>query len=70
MTKEQYDNINPYKPIIQLFAKTGEYVGGAENLFNYMAKEFLMVNQQGCPGCKAAILLKANELINEYEGNL
>lgn len=68
--KEQYNKLNPYKPIVQLFAKCGEYVGGADGLFQIMHNDFGMELNTSCISCMAAMLTKANELINEYEGNM
>lgn len=65
--KEQYDKINPYKEVIQLFAKCGEYVGGCDGLFEFMAKEFNMDGNTRCPSCMSAMLLRANQVIEKYE---
>lgn len=69
MTIEQYNKIAPYKEVVQLFAKCGEYVGGCDGLFQIMHKEHGMELNTGCQSCMSAMLIRANELINEYESN-
>lgn len=64
---DRYLKLLPYKPIVQLFAKSGEYVGGADGLFQIMHNDFGMELNTSCVSCMAAMLTKANELINEYE---
>ena len=70
MTSEQYNKMLPYKPVIQLFAKCGEYVGGCEALFKMMHNDFGMELNLSCQSCMSAMLLTANDLINDYERNL
>lgn len=69
LDKETYDKIIPYKEVVQFFAKHGEYVGGADGLFEYL-KSIGHDYQPSCISCMAALLLTANRMINEYERNL
>ena len=69
MTKECYISITPYIPIIKLFAKTGECIGGIENLIPIYEREFnlgLKVNSS-CHTCIAEMLLNLNRMVTEYE---
>ena len=60
------DLIKPYEEIINLFKKTGEYVGGADGLFNVMQQHGHQYIQ-GCDSCKAGLLLTAWKILNaEY----
>lgn len=63
INKEQYEKYIQYRQVIELFAKTGEYVGGCDSLFEYMKVE-------GCTSCKAAALIEAKQQIDIYERNL
>lgn len=70
LTKEQHDKLLPYKPVIQLFARCGEYVGGCEGLFHIMHNEHGMELNLSCTSCMSAMLIRANQLIDEYERNM
>jgi hypothetical protein len=70
MNEQQYNLINPYKPILALFVKTGEYVGGADNLIPIYEREFSTTVNGRCPSCFGAMLLDCWSKINEYERNM
>lgn len=64
MTKEQYDFTIQFRGIIEMFCKCGEYVGGADALFDYWG---LTGQEKGCPSCKSRLFLELNEKIKQYE---
>ena len=69
MTENCYISIKPYIPVIKLFAKCGECVGGLDGLFPIYEREFNLgqkVNSR-CNSCVAEMLLNLNRLITEYE---
>lgn len=70
MTKEIYDKLIPYAGICDLFAKCGEYVGGADNLVPIYETMFSTTVSTRCPGCFGAMLLDVNNKIKEYERNM
>lgn len=53
-----YEELKKYRGILELFAKCGEYVGGADALM-----DFYNFNDRRCPSCVGAWLIeRANEL--------
>lgn len=72
MTKHQYDRCSPYKDICSMFVKTGEYVGGADGLFDFYKDAFnsgVSLNT-GCNDCKGAALIHVNQMLNDYERDM
>lgn len=67
MTTEQYNEAIKYRDILELFAKCGEYVGGAEPLMDFLL--FERTNRR-CPSCVGAWLLETLNNIRTYERNL
>ena len=65
LSKEQYDYYKQFELVINLFQKTGEYVGGCEALFDYMK-----IADRSCSSCKAAALIEAYNGIQGYERNM
>lgn len=72
MNPIQYNKCLPYKEICSIFAKHGEYIGGADGLFQYYKDEFNAGNpvNTSCPSCVGAVLIHVNQMINEYERNM
>lgn len=70
MDSEKYNKLLPYAGICDLFAKCGEYVGGADSLIPIYEALFLTTINGRCPGCFGAMLLDVNNKIKEYERNL
>jgi hypothetical protein len=62
---EQYEKYRPYRDVIMLFGKTGEYIGGCDNLFVDLPD-----NLQSCQSCKAQRLLEVYRYMVNYESNL
>jgi len=69
MTESCYISIKPYLHIIQLFAKSGEYIGGADGLFPIYEREFNLGQKvnQSCSSCVSAMLLHLAQMIKDYE---
>ena len=65
ITKEQYEYYQQYRGVLDLFQKTGEYVGGCQDLFSYMK-----VTDLRCVNCLSSALITAHNQITEYERNL
>jgi hypothetical protein len=70
MDSNQYEKLIPYAGICELFAKCGEYVGGADSLIPIYEAMFSTTINGRCPGCFGAMLLDVNNKIKEYERNL
>lgn len=62
ITEEQYNYYQQYRGVLDLFNKTGEYVGGCQDLFNYMN-----VTDIRCQNCLSAALITAHTQLTEYE---
>lgn len=62
---EQYEKYRPYRDVIMLFGKTGEYIGGCDSLF-----VDLPYSLQSCVSCKAQRLLEVYRFMVQYESNL
>lgn len=69
INKEQYNTLLPYKPIVELFNKCGEYVGGIDNIIPFYENNFNAGNKinSGCRDCIGAMLLHIYQLILEHE---
>jgi len=68
MTASQYKLIVPYKEIVTIFAKSGEYIGGADGLFDIIEKEFGTGKiDRSCNECRAGFLKFINQQITSYE---
>lgn len=65
ITKEEYDYFNQYRGVIDLFMKTGQYVGGCDSLFDYKK-----VANKGCATCLSQALIEVNNAIQEYERSM
>ena len=70
MVQVDYDKLKPYKEVCSLFAKCGEYVGGADALIHIYESMFSTTINGRCPGCFGAMLLDVNNKIKEYERNM
>jgi hypothetical protein len=70
LTKEQYEAILPYKPIVDMFVQTETYVGGADGLFDYLETQGLTGGEpilRTCNPCRAGFLKFTKSLLNNYE---
>lgn len=65
ITKEQYDYYNRFRDVIELFNRSGQYVGGCNELL-----DFMQVPDKQCPSCISAALIQAKQQIDEYERNM
>ena len=69
MTTECYIKIQPYRAIIDLFEKTGEYIGGADYLFDN-SKELIGGDiDKSCNDCKVGYFRFLISEIKNYEKN-
>ena len=69
MTKDQYDTLQQNKSVLNLFEKTGVYVGGDAPYYIYAQITGEKVNTS-CPNCKGEALINILRLIKEYEASL
>jgi len=69
MTKEQYEQLMQHKQVIELFARSGEYVGGYAPFYihDQITGE---KTDMSCPNCKAATLITIVQLIKQYESSM
>lgn len=64
ITKEEYEKLIPYKPIIDLFMKSREYIGGGDGLFEMLG------TSTRCPSCLSAALIETDLKIKQYESKM
>lgn len=70
LTKEQYDYIIGFRPMIEMFVNHGQYVGGANPLFDYLEQQGLSGGVpigRNCNDCTAGFLKFTNSMIKLYE---
>lgn len=70
LTKDQYSFIVQYKPICEMMAQHGIYVGGANPLFDYLEAQGLTGGElilRSCQGCIAGFLKWTYSMITLYE---
>ena len=67
MTHKQYTDIQPYRSIIDLFERTGEYVGGGDYLFDKSEELFGGAIDKGCNDCKVGYFRFLISQIKQYE---
>ena len=70
LTKEQYDYIKGFKPMIDMFVNHGQYVGGADPLFDYLESQGLTGGYpigRNCQECTSGFLKFTNTMIKLYE---
>lgn len=65
ISKEEYEYYQQFRPNIDLFIKTGSYVGGCDSLFDYKK-----VVNKGCSTCLSQALIEVNNAIQEYERSM
>jgi len=70
LTKQQYELMLPYKPIIDLFMKCKEYVGGGDGLLAIYEEQFATKVSARCPGCFGAMLIDCHNRMKQYESNM
>lgn len=62
---EEYEKYRPYRDIVMLFGKTGQYIGGCDNLFVDLPEA-----SRNCATCKAQRLLEVYNFMVQYESNM
>jgi hypothetical protein len=70
MNKEQYEYAKQYYGAIDLFYRTGEYVGGCNGLFDYWEAQGMTGGykiDRSCVGCISGFLKDFYQMINRYE---
>lgn len=68
MTVEQYKIFSPYKDICRIFATCGEYIGGADVMFDLIEVEYSTGKiDRSCNECRAGFLKFINTEIVNYE---
>lgn len=72
LNKEQYEYIVKFKPICEMMVKHETYIGGADELFNYLEQQGLTGGEhilRGCATCTTGFLKWTYSMINLYEKN-
>ncbi len=72
ITQEQYNYLNSFRQIIDMFISQQTYVGGADALFDYFVVNFnggQPLNTR-CSSCVGGVLLDCSNMIKEYERNM
>lgn len=69
MTTESYNKIQPYRSIIDLFERTGEYIGGADYLFDNSIELIGGSIDKSCNDCKVGYFRFLINEIKNYEKN-
>jgi hypothetical protein len=68
MTEAQYNRCTPYTDIVRIFATQGEYIGGADGLFDIIEQEFNSGKiDRSCNECRAGFLKFIYSEMQRYE---
>lgn len=67
LTKEEYEFVNGYRGILDIFEKTGEYIGGTDNLIAWHEKKYEVKIDSWCQGCMVGFLNFTISMIKQYE---
>ena len=67
MSEDQYKECKKYEGIINLFKTSGQYIGGADSLFDYYK---MQGQERSCPSCVSRFLLERYGEIERYERNM
>ena len=66
LTAEQYKEIQEHRGTLELFKKSGEWIGGNVPFYIYERLSGEKVNT-GCPSCMSAALIGLLNMIYNYE---
>ena len=68
LTKEQYEHLNGHREALELFERSGEWVG-ANSIFDYLEQQGLALEPiiRHCAPCKAGFLKLTLSLLRNYE---
>jgi hypothetical protein len=67
LTKEEYQYVNGFRGILELFDKSGEYIGGADNLISWHENKYGERIDRGCQGCIAGFLKFSFSMLKQYD---
>ena len=67
LTKEEYDFVNRFRPILQMFADHGEYTGGSGALIDWHENKYGERIDRGCTGCMSGFLKFSLSMLKQYE---
>ena len=70
ISKEQYERLQPYKPILEQYEKTQSSVGGYEGLYFIYEDIFNTKVTRGCRDCIGRMLVESLIAIRQYEESL
>ena len=73
LTKEQYEFINGYRAMIDMFYNHQTYVGGADSLFDYLEQQGLSGGVpigRNCNECTAGFLKFTYSMLKQYENGI
>jgi len=67
ISKEQYESLLPYKPILEQYEKTSSSVGGYAGLYPIYEGIFNTKVMRGCRNCVGRMLVESLIVIRQYE---
>ena len=70
LTKQQYESLTPYKPILDMFKKTGSNVGGYDGLVPIYESILGTHVNRNCNSCVAGMFVDSLNMMESYERDL
>jgi hypothetical protein len=67
LTQEEYQFVNGFRSILEIFSEHGEYIGGADALMDWHEKKYGEKIDRHCSGCKAGFLKFSYSMLKQYE---
>lgn len=67
LTKEEYQYLNGFRAMLDLFEKTGECVGGDGGIYDWHEKKYGVNIDRGCVGCRTGFLKTTLSMLKQYE---
>ena len=67
LTKEQYERLLPFKPMLEQYEKTSSSVGGYQGLYDIYESIFNTKVMRGCRDCIGRMLVDSLMAIKQYE---
>ena len=67
LSKQQYESIQPYRQVLDLFKQTKTCVGGIDGLYPIHEGITGMPIKRGCGNCQGRMLVELNIMLELYE---
>lgn len=67
LTKEEYQYLNGFRAMLELFNDRGECVGGDAAIYDWHERKYGVTIDRHCSGCRAGFLKTTLSLLKQYE---